>query len=79
MSSELLAALERFTGRLRQRLEQGARDYGDISFTRPAVELVDEIQQELEDVCGWGLILWLRLDRLRSHLEHIETQGGADG
>ena len=73
------AALDRFVARLRARLVAGAATYGDVSFTRPAAELLDEVQQELEDVCGWGLILWLRLDRLRSHLEHIETQGGADG
>lgn len=58
--------LDRFIARLRQRLAAGAREYGDVSFTRPAAELIDEIQQELEDVCGWAFILWLRLDRQRA-------------
>ena len=59
----LYAALDRFVARRCARLTIGAATYGDASFTRPAVELVDEIQQELEDVCGWGLLLWIRLDR----------------
>ena len=57
------AAMDRFTDRVRHRLAAGAVTYGDRSFTRPADELVDEIRQELEDVCGWGLLLWIRLDR----------------
>lgn len=38
-----------FVQRLRARLIKGAEAYGNTSFTRPAVELVDEVQQELED------------------------------
>ena len=67
--------LDRFVQRLRARLVAGAATYGDRSFTRPAAELVDEIQQELEDVAGWGLLLWIRLERLRGAVERIELGG----
>ncbi|HEX5050428.1 MAG TPA: hypothetical protein VFZ65_01520 [Planctomycetota bacterium] len=65
--------LDRFITRLPARLTAGAREYGDRSFTRPPAELVDELQQELEDVCGWGLILWLQLDRLRGAVDRLEA------
>ena len=71
--------LSRFVARLRARLETGAATYGNTSFTRPAVELIDEIQQEVEDIAGWGLLLWIRLDRLRSRVEQVEHLGGTDG
>ena len=70
--------LDRFVARLRARLITGAATYGDTSFTRPAPELVDEIQQELEDVCGWSLLLWIRLERLKQSVE-AKGQGGTDG
>lgn len=70
------ADLDRFVHRLRARLVAGADTYGDASFTRPAAELVDEVQQELEDVCGWSLLLWLRLERLRGAVDHHEQLGG---
>lgn len=76
--TQLDAALDRFTARLRARLAAGAATYGDHSFTRPAAELVDEIQQELEDVCGWGLLLWMRLDRLRARVERLEPEGDSN-
>ena len=69
------ADLERFVQRLRARLVAGAQTYGDRSFTRPAAELVEEVQQELEDVCGWSLLLWIRLDRLRARVEQLGTEG----
>ncbi|MBK8980649.1 MAG: hypothetical protein IPM29_32505 [Planctomycetes bacterium] len=72
-------ALDRFVARLRSRLEAGAATYGDASFERPEVDLVDEVQQELEDVCGWALILWVRLERLRRRVTQIHEQGGAHG
>ena len=71
--------LDRFVARLRARLEAGAATYGDRSFTRPAAELVDEIQQELEDVCGWSLLLWIRLERLRGVVEQHELGGKEHG
>ena len=38
---------------------------------RPAAELVTEVMEELEDVAGWSLLLWIRLDRLREQVESI--------
>lgn len=72
------AHLDRFVARLRARLVAGAATYGDASFTRPATELVDEAQQELEDVCGWSLLLWIRLERLKAGVAELgagETHG----
>lgn len=71
--------LDRFVARLRARLEAGAATYGDTSFTRPAAGLVDEIQQELEDVCGWSLLFWIRLERLRARVEQLGTGGDDRG
>jgi hypothetical protein len=65
---DLNAALDTFVGKLRARLQAGAKEYGDRSFQRPPGELVEEVQQELEDVCGWGLLLWLRLEGMRERL-----------
>lgn len=46
-------------------MNAGAKEYGDVSFERPTVELIDEIQQELEDVSGWSCVLWMRLEKLK--------------
>ena len=69
------ATLDRFVARLRARLVAGAATYGEASFQRPAAELVEEVQQELEDVAGWSLILWSRLERLRAGVEAIAVEG----
>jgi len=58
--------------------DANAATYGDASFTRPATELVDEAQQELEDVCGWSPLLWIRLERLKARVAELgagETHG----
>ena len=68
--------VDRFVERLRARLITGAATYGDTSFKRPAPELVDEIQQELEDVCGWSLLLWIRLERLKTSVDAKEETDG---
>jgi hypothetical protein len=46
------------------RLDKGVTDYGDQSFERSTGELLGEIREELEDVCGWVYVLWCRLQRL---------------
>lgn len=57
--------LDEFFARVRQRHEDGAREYGDESYARPMHALVIEIMEELEDVAGWAFIGWERLRRLR--------------
>ena len=74
--SDLDFHLDQFITRLRARLVAGAATYGNVSFTRPAAELVDEVQQEIEDVCGWSLLLWIRLGRLRGRVEQLTDRGG---
>lgn len=76
---QLAVALDRFVARLRKRRVAGATTYGDASFERPAAELVDEAMEELEDVCGWSLLLWVRLDRLHARVERVAERGGEDG
>ena len=75
--TDINAAFDRFVAHLRARLVAGAATYGEASFQRPAADLVDEVQQELEDVCGWSLILWTRLERLRERLDAMPVEGGA--
>jgi hypothetical protein len=60
--------LAQFWARLRERLEAGARSYGEASFGREPAELAGEIEQELLDVCGWAFVLWCRLRHLRTVL-----------
>ena len=55
-----------FAAQLKGRLEQGHREYGDKSFDLPLGKLVKELQAEVLDIAGWGLILFARL----RHLEH---------
>ena len=71
--------LDAFIERLRVRLEVGARQYGDSSFRRPPGELLSEIQDELVDVAGWGLVLWTRIARLRERVERLDAEGSNDG
>ncbi len=62
---------DRFTAlsdRVAARLEKGRETYGDRSFDRPPDELVDEVEEELLDVAGWGFILWCRMESLRARI-----------
>ena len=51
-----------------RRLEAGQAAYQDRSFTRPAGELVGEIEAELLDLCGWSFVLWCRLRKIKQAL-----------
>jgi hypothetical protein len=70
------AALEHhwseFTSNVSRRLDAGRKVYGDTSFERPLERVVTEIQEELEDVCGWSFILWTRLQNLKQRLPKQE-------
>ena len=54
------------------RLEAGRQEYGDRSFERKGEELIDEIIEELADVCGWSYILFDRLQKLREKIAKLE-------
>ena len=69
----------RFSERLRNRLEAGARTYGNSSFERPVADLIGEAMEEAEDIVGWSFLAWVRLDRLSAAVERIEQRGGTDG
>lgn len=68
-------AFPEFERRVAARLERGAVDYGDVSMHRPAVDLIDEIQQELEDVTGWSALLWLRLENIKAKAQKVDPAG----
>jgi hypothetical protein len=73
------ADLARSVARLRTRRVTGAKTYRDTSRTRRAVEFVDDVEQELVDVCGWSLLLRARLERLVDRVEHAKGTGGNHG
>ena len=54
-----------FENSIRHRLLTGASTYGDSSFSRSDIELLDEVAQELFDVVGWAFILWCKIDNLK--------------
>lgn len=55
------------------RLDQGAREYGDRSFSKDPRVLVMEIEEELLDVAGWAFILWTRIRALRDAVEGLSV------
>jgi hypothetical protein len=57
-----------FVRMLEARLEAGAREYGDKSFDAPLGQLIDELQQEIIDQCGWSFIAFVRAERLRTKI-----------
>ena len=62
----------KFTETLTKRLEAGEREYGDASFDSSAISNIDEIEEELLDVCGWAYIMWTKLQTMRPKLEALE-------
>ena len=67
---------EEFLARVRARMAAGAAEYGDKSFQAPAPKTIDEIQQELADVCGWSAVLYVRLERLKEAAKAVDPWQG---
>ena len=57
-----------FVVELKTRLQAGADEYGDLSFSSDPKELVKEIQEELLDVANWSFILYCRLNAIKRTL-----------
>lgn len=69
LSDAALTRLPEFYEALEGRLRTGKAVYGDSSFEKSAVQLLEELRQEAADIAGWGAILYLKLTML------IEAQG----
>src|SRR5262249_27119711 len=78
LRSETAAAFEAFVRRLRAHLEAGERSHADRSRQRPPDDLLGEVEDELLDVCGWTVILFVRMRRLRAALPDLATAPAAD-
>ena len=61
----LQADWPKFVTSLAARLAKGAKEYGDVSFTRPLSELLEEIEQEILDQAGWAFIAYCRIQQIK--------------
>lgn len=71
--------LAEYQRRVRARIKAGAQEYGDTSFLSSPLALIEEIQQEIEDINGWGYILWVRLERMKRLASKLGTKELLDG
>ena len=68
--------------RVRERLDDGAEEYGDKSYRLPPAQLLDEIEQEALDLVAWSSILLAAMyrravivDEVREHLVDLGVLG----
>lgn len=69
---KIQADWERFAAKVHARLVQGERVFDNRSLDKPHLDLIEEIQQELEDIAGWGVLLWIRLERVKTLAKQLE-------
>ncbi len=72
--ADRIAAKAEFFELLEARLEQGAIEYGDRSFSECPTKLIDEIGEELIDIVGWAVPLYARLQQLRKQAQRLEGE-----
>ena len=68
-----LDRMPEFFSEIQTRMLAGRRAYGDRSFSKDPRELLEEVQQELLDVCGWSYVLYCRVAQMRDALRKSET------
>ena len=68
-----LDRLPEFFSEIQTRVLAGRRAYGDRSFSKAPRELLDEVQQELLDVCGWSYVLYCRVAQMGEALRDVEA------
>lgn len=60
--------LDEFMSKLDARMRDGYEEYGDESFDRPLLTLIKEIEEELLDICGWGMITYSRIQDIKEKI-----------
>ena len=59
----------KFLQQVEAKMDRGRTEYGDKSFYKPDGILLGDIQEELIDVCGWSIILWTKIEKLKSSIK----------
>jgi len=55
--------IEEFTKKLTKKLEKARKEYGMNYMKLNKKKTMDEIEEELLDIVGWGLMFWMKLKR----------------
>lgn len=72
--SRTIDAFPQFATRVRARLEAGrAYEATKPAAERPAADLIREVQEEIEDICGWSCALWARLEAIREKVTRVDA------
>ena len=57
---------KQFITELDAKMLKGYREYSDKSFDLPPEELIRELTEEVLDISGWGLILYVKLKEMEN-------------
>lgn len=63
---------EEFISKLDAKMTEGHKEYGDGVFQDDPIALIEQLELELIDICGWGLILWTRLQHIKQGVEDLK-------
>lgn len=63
---------QQFLSDLAAKLDRGAKEYGEVSFSRDPLELIEELKAECLDLAGWGYILWHRLEKMKETIMKLK-------
>lgn len=58
---------------LHDKLERGEQTYGNASFDRPLPRTLDELLEELVDICGWAWVMFVRIEALKESLTTMQV------
>ena len=62
-------SFSKFTKELDKKMLKGFKEYGDLSFNLSPDKLIEEMIEEVIDISGWGMILYVRLQELKKEYE----------
>jgi len=57
-----------WSDKIRARCENGKLEYGDKSFSKDPLALIEELEQECLDIPGWSFITYCRLQQMKRAL-----------
>ena len=60
--------MPRFFAAIADRLDRGRTEYGNVA----RADVLAEVMQEIEDICGWSYLLWRRVKKLRERIAEID-------